>query len=68
MFLMQGIKARVVNGRLVADQPSALPEGTQLDLTITESGAVAARVARDPMARWQLVGYRYVGREGSGCE
>ena len=35
---MQGIKARVVNGRLVVDEPTALPDGTQLDLAITEAG------------------------------
>jgi hypothetical protein len=35
---MQGLKARVVNGRLVVDQPTALPEGTELDLTIVEPG------------------------------
>jgi hypothetical protein len=35
---MQGLKARVVNGRLIVDQPTALPEGTELDLTIVEPG------------------------------
>ncbi len=33
---MQGLKARVVNGRLVVDQPTVLPEGTELDLVIVE--------------------------------
>jgi hypothetical protein len=33
---MQGLKARVVNGRLVVDQPTVLPEGTELDLAIVE--------------------------------
>lgn len=35
---MQGLRARVVNGRLVVDQPTAFPEGTELDLTIIERG------------------------------
>ena len=35
---MQGLKARVVNGRIVVDQPTALPDGTELDLAIVEPG------------------------------
>jgi len=38
MPFMRGIKARVANGRLIVDQPTGLPEGTQLDLAITEAG------------------------------
>jgi hypothetical protein len=48
---MRGIKTRVVNGRLVVDQPTALPDGTQLDRAITEAGAVAARVAHGASSR-----------------
>ena len=35
---MQGLKARVVNGRIVVDQPTVLPDGTELDLAIVEPG------------------------------
>ncbi|HEY2387161.1 MAG TPA: hypothetical protein VGK30_09380 [Candidatus Binatia bacterium] len=33
---MQGLKGHVVNGRLVVDQPTTLPEGTEVDLAIVE--------------------------------
>ena len=35
---MRGIQARVVNGRLVVDEPTLLPEGTVLDLVIDDEG------------------------------
>jgi hypothetical protein len=31
---MKAIKARVINGRLIVDEPSEFPEGTELDLTV----------------------------------
>lgn len=35
---MRSLKARVVNGRLVMDEPSDLPEGTELDLVVADDG------------------------------
>ncbi|MCZ6794350.1 MAG: hypothetical protein O7J95_12125 [Planctomycetota bacterium] len=35
---MKSIKARVVNGRLVVDEPTKFPEGTELDLTVADNG------------------------------
>ena len=35
---MKSIKARVINGRLVVDEPSKFPEGTELDLTVADDG------------------------------
>jgi len=34
---MQSVKARVKNGRLVLDEPTDLPEGTEVTLAITEN-------------------------------
>ncbi len=34
---MNGLKARVRNGRLVVDEPTTLPEGTEIDLTVAEA-------------------------------
>jgi hypothetical protein len=34
----RGIKARVRNGRLVVDEPTTLPEGTELDLVAYDGG------------------------------
>jgi hypothetical protein len=33
---MQSMKARVRNGRLVLDEPTELPEGTEVTLSITD--------------------------------
>jgi hypothetical protein len=35
---MSAIRARVQNGRLVLDTPTALPEGTVLDLVVDDEG------------------------------
>ena len=35
---MSAIRARVQNGRLVVDAPTALPEGTVLDLVVDDEG------------------------------
>lgn len=35
---MRSIRAKVVNGRLVVDEPTTLPEGTVLDLVIDDGG------------------------------
>ena len=35
---MTGFRARVQNGRLVIDTPTALPEGTVLDLVVDDEG------------------------------
>ncbi len=35
---MSGLRARVQNGRLVVDEPTALPEGTVLDLVVDDEG------------------------------
>ncbi|MBW1905998.1 MAG: hypothetical protein JRJ24_11940 [Deltaproteobacteria bacterium] len=35
---MTGFRARVQNGRLVIDVPTALPEGTVLDLVVDDEG------------------------------
>lgn len=35
---MSGIRAIVRNGRLVVDEPTALPEGTVLDLVVDDEG------------------------------
>lgn len=33
---MRSLKARVVNGRLIMDEPCDLPEGTELDLVVAD--------------------------------
>lgn len=35
---MDTLKARVVNGRLVLDEPCSLPEGTVLELVVADDG------------------------------
>jgi hypothetical protein len=35
---MQALKAVVRNGRLVMDEPTELPEGTELALTVADEG------------------------------
>lgn len=35
---MSSIRARVHNGRLLLDEPTALPEGTVLDLVVDDEG------------------------------
>jgi len=35
---MSAIRARVQNGRLLVDLPTALPEGTVLDLVVDDEG------------------------------
>jgi hypothetical protein len=35
---MQVLKARVQSGRLVVDQPTTLPEGTEIDLMVADAG------------------------------
>jgi hypothetical protein len=34
---MKTLRARVLNGHLVLDEPSEFPEGTEIDLTIADS-------------------------------
>ena len=36
--MMSTIRARVRNGRLIVDEPTDLPEGTELDLVIDDVG------------------------------
>ena len=36
--MMSTIRARVRNGRLIVDEPTDLPEGTELDLAIDDAG------------------------------
>ena len=36
--MMSTIRARVRDGRLIVDEPTDLPEGTELDLTIDDAG------------------------------
>lgn len=35
---MSSIRARVINGRLLLDAPTTLPEGTVLDLVVDDEG------------------------------
>jgi hypothetical protein len=35
---MSTIRARVRNGRLIVDEPTDLPDGTELDLVIDDAG------------------------------
>lgn len=35
---MKSIKARVINGRLIVDEPTKFPEGTELDLALADEG------------------------------
>jgi hypothetical protein len=37
---MTPLRARVQNGRLHLDQPTGLPEGTELDLVIDAEGTI----------------------------
>lgn len=55
---MSGLRARVQNGRLVVDEPTALPEGTVLDLVVDDEGDdldAADRALRDEalVKAWQ---------------
>ncbi len=36
--MMSSIRARVRNGRLIVDEPTSLPEGTELDLVVDDEG------------------------------
>ena len=36
--MMSTILARVRNGRLIVDEPTSLPEGTELDLVVDDAG------------------------------
>lgn len=36
--MMSTIRARVRNGRLIVDEPTDLPEGTELDLVVDSAG------------------------------
>lgn len=36
--MMSTIRARVRNGRLIVDEPTDLPEGTEVDLVIDDQG------------------------------
>lgn len=36
--MMSSIRARVRNGRLIVDEPTSLPEGTELDLVVDDAG------------------------------
>jgi hypothetical protein len=62
---MTELRARVINGRLVLDEPTDLPDGTVLDLVVDDEGddlTDEERRARDAqIAR----GWRSV-REGRG--
>lgn len=47
---MSGLRARVLNGRLLVDEPTSLPEGTVLDLVVDDEGDdldVGERAVRD---------------------
>jgi hypothetical protein len=55
---MSAIRARVQNGRLLLDAPTALPEGTVLDLVIDDEGDDFDERAR----RAQLGDFTGVGR------
>jgi hypothetical protein len=35
---MESLRARVINGRLIMDQPTDLPEGLVLDLVVDDEG------------------------------
>jgi hypothetical protein len=35
---VEALKARVQNGRLIVDEPTELPEGTVLELTVADPG------------------------------
>lgn len=55
---MSGVRARVMNGRLVVDEPTSLPEGTILDLVVDDEGDdldAAERALRDEalLRAWQ---------------
>lgn len=55
---MSGVRARVLNGRLIVDEPTSLPEGTILDLVVDDEGDdrdTAERQARDAalLVAWQ---------------
>lgn len=38
MVVMQVLRAKVVNGRLLVDEPTTLPDGTEVDLTVADDG------------------------------
>lgn len=46
---MSTLRARVVNGRLCLDTPTALPEGTVLDLVVDDEGDELDASERDAL-------------------
>jgi hypothetical protein len=38
LTMMSTIRARVRNGRLIVDEPTSLPEGTELELVVDDEG------------------------------
>jgi hypothetical protein len=49
---MRGLKARVRNGRLILDEPTTLPEGTELDLVIDDGGDDLSDEEREKLHRF----------------
>ena len=43
---MTSMRARVIGGRLVVDEPTDLPEGTEVELTLVGGSVDALEVAR----------------------
>ena len=52
MSLMQALKAHVRNGHYVVDEPTALPEGTEVEMALTR--IVDPFADMDPDARAEL--------------
>lgn len=51
MELVKRLRARVVNGRLVLDEPTDLPEGTEVELTPAEDADTFDDIAPHERAR-----------------
>ena len=45
--MQQPLKARVLNGRLVLDEPTDLPEGVEIELVFADGEALDADERRD---------------------
>lgn len=46
---MTGLRARVVKGRILVDEPSDLPEGTELVLVVDDGGDELDEIERDAL-------------------
>lgn len=62
---MSSLRARVQNGRILLDEPTALPEGTVLDLVVDDEGDELTESERAVLDKAIAAGWRSI-QEGRG--